>query len=110
MIPKDLKIPRNRINFILEKGNSTRSSLFIIKYSENNENFSRFCVIISKKFEKSAIKRNRLRRQIFEGIRLNLKENPSKKSLDIILIPKKSITDKDFDEIKEETNSILSRP
>jgi ribonuclease P protein component len=36
---------------------------------------SRFAVVVSKKVYKSAVKRNRIRRRIFEVIRLNLKSD-----------------------------------
>lgn len=101
MIAKELRLKRNAINYLLKKGSSATSNLFILKYGENNEDFSRFCVIISKKLAVKAVLRNRVRRQIYEAIRtcetLNQFGN-----YDIILIPKKKILDKDFSEIKED--------
>ena len=48
-----------------------KSDFFIIKKSDNNLAFSRFGVVISKKVSKSAVKRNKIKRIIFDFIRLN---------------------------------------
>ena len=48
-----------------------KSNFFIAKFSSNKLNFSRFGVIISVKVSKSAVKRNKIKRIIFDFIRLN---------------------------------------
>ena len=100
MISKKYKVPRVDIPYILEKGQLTNSNLFIIRYKKNEEKFSRFRVIISKKLESKAVKRNKLRRQIYESIRLNLENNIENN--DYILIPKKKIIEKNYQEISED--------
>ncbi|MEK7553516.1 MAG: ribonuclease P protein component, partial [Patescibacteria group bacterium] len=50
---------------------SRRSDFFIIRMSINELFFSRFGVIISAKVSKSAVKRNRIKRIIYDFIRLN---------------------------------------
>lgn len=102
MIAKKYRVPREKIAFILRKGEEKASELFIIRSASNTENFSRFRTIVSRKIEKSAVKRNSLRRKIYEAIRLNLKENVTKRPKDIILIPKKKILQKTFEAIKED--------
>lgn len=93
MIAKKFRIPRVNIAYILEKGDEKRSKLFIIRYKKNNKKFCRYRVIISKKLDTQAVKRNRLKRQIYETIRLNLIDQPAeiKENLDLIFIPKKII-------------------
>lgn len=100
MILKKYKVPRVDIPYILNKGDLSNSDLFIIRSRKNNENFSRFRVIISKKLEAKAVKRNKLRRQIYEAIRLNI-EN-SIENNDFILIPKKKVIEKKYQEILED--------
>ena len=90
MISKEYKVPRVKISYILKKGQLTNSDLFIIRYIQNEEDYPRFRVIISKKLEPKAVKRNKLRRQLYETIRTNL--NKEAKNNDYILIPKKKIT------------------
>ncbi len=48
-----------------------KSNFFIAKFSSNKLNFSRFGLVISAKVSKSALKRNKIKRIIFDFIRLN---------------------------------------
>jgi ribonuclease P protein component len=57
------------LNFVYRNGKATHSRWFIIKTIENpKRKKSRAAVIVSKKILKSAVKRNRVRRQIYEYI------------------------------------------
>lgn len=101
MLAKKYRIRGNQIDYILDKGETHYSDLFIIKSKPSEEKFSRYGVIISAKLEKSAVKRNRLKRQIYEILRALSKEN-SKNNLDIVLIPKKRILTSTFEEIEKD--------
>ena len=109
MIAKDFRLKRNQIDYLISKGSSFNSKLFITKYTENNKDFSRFCVIISKKISTEAVTRNRLRRQIYESIRTSDILKDKLIHLDIILIPKKSILNNPFSEIKEDITNLPSK-
>ena len=109
MISKKFKVSREKIKYLLEKGAEMRSGLFIVRYEKNNEQFPGFCVIISRKMDKSAVKRNRLKRQIFEGIRLILAESENRGAIDLVLIPKKIILGKDFEEITNDLKHIFKK-
>ena len=41
-------------------------------FVRNTRGFTRFGVVVSKKVEKSAVKRNRIRRRVYEALRVNL--------------------------------------
>ena len=73
------------LRFVYRQGNAIRSSLITMKYTSNpRRKHGRFAVVISKKVIKSAVKRNRLRRRIYEIIRQEL---PTlKDSHDIVLM------------------------
>ncbi|MBI4231691.1 ribonuclease P protein component [Candidatus Peregrinibacteria bacterium] len=103
MLKQNLKVPRQYIAFILKKGHESISQLFIARYKKNEEHFSRYRVIISKKLHPKAVNRNRLRRQVYEAIRKNLSQNQS--NFDIILIPKKNILNKSYQEIEKDISS-----
>lgn len=63
----------NSLRFVYRQGESVRSSLMTVKYIENpRRKNSRFSVVISKKVLKSAVRRNRVRRRLYEIIRLEL--------------------------------------
>lgn len=64
-------------------GKSVKNPLFILKNKENNLNYSRFAVVVSKKISKKAVERNHIRRRFLAG----LKEIESKlKPADYIFI------------------------
>ncbi len=55
---------RKEIQRVFNKGDIVFSPYFNIKYNLNNLTYSRFCIIISKKISRSAIDRNKIKRQI----------------------------------------------
>lgn len=61
------------LKYLFKNGKSVRSPHITIRYSHNpRRKTNRFAVIISKKVIKSAVRRNRVRRRLFEIIRLEL--------------------------------------
>lgn len=111
MIAKKNRVPREKISYILSKGGSSTSRFFIIRYTGNDVNFSRYRTIVSKKIDAQAVNRNKLRRQIYEATRENIKiEEKNSPKYDIILIPKKSIKETDFKHISEDISSIILNP
>jgi ribonuclease P protein component len=96
----NLRFHRDRLD---KQGKVTHSPYFIV-ISAKRENISsevtgtgssdgdilpnsRFAILISKKLAKRAVDRNRLKRQMSEIVRLNLKLIPTGK--DFLIIPKK---------------------
>ena len=61
------------------------------------------------KVHKSAVKRNRVRRQIREALRLLLKDGLIKNGYYILVVAKKDVLDKDYAEISQEVKVLLSR-
>ena len=61
------------------------------------------------KVHKSAVKRNRVRRQIREALRLLLKDGKIKNGYYILVVAKKDTLDKDYAEISDEIKVLLSR-
>lgn len=49
-----------------------------LTFTENTRGFTRIAVVVSKKVAKSAVKRNRIRRRVYEALRLNLGLIPKK--------------------------------
>lgn len=61
---------RTSLRYVYTKGQTVRGSLLSIKYVENSRQPGyRLAVVISKKVSKSAVKRNRIRRRIYEVVR-----------------------------------------
>lgn len=108
MIKKNSKLKGEEIDYILEKGIEEASKLFIVRYNKNHRNSAGFCVIISRKISTKAVARNKIRRRIFEALRAINKELKIK-DLNIVLIPKKMIINKEFSEIKEDLQSLIEK-
>lgn len=60
----------NSLRYVYKNGKTARSRLFVVKITANKyRKKSRFAVVISKKVLKSAVRRNRVRRRVYEYIR-----------------------------------------
>lgn len=63
----------NSLNYVYRHGESLRSKHMIIKYCPNQRRDTyRIAVVVSRKVTKSAPKRNRIRRRIYEIFRTEL--------------------------------------
>lgn len=73
------------LRFVYKNGQVVRSRLATLKSTTNpHRKTPRFAVVVSKKVMKSAVRRNRIRRRIYEYLRLN---SPRLKSpMDIVII------------------------
>lgn len=105
MIAKKYRIPKTSIARILKKGMLFNSKLFVVRFIQNDKNFCRYRTIVSKKLEKEAVKRNKLRRKIYEAVREIEKETETGNK-DMILIPKKQIIKTSFDKLVEDIKTI----
>lgn len=67
----------NSLNYVYQKGRVVRAQTCMLKYVVNPKRDSyRAAVVVSKKVHKSAVVRNRIRRRIYETIRLaNIQKN-----------------------------------
>ncbi len=84
------KIAPNRLKKVKNQENN---KYFIIKTAPNDFSFSRFGIIISQKVSKKVIERNRIKRIIFNFIRLNnFHKLPGKDFLIIVLAPTNQLT------------------
>lgn len=95
---------RNRISDkqiiqkLFTKGNLYRDKYFIFKYIRSDSTNSEFAVIVSKKISKKAVKRNKVRRQVFEAIRLNLNLTSD---LSAVIIAKTSVQEVKYEKIND---------
>lgn len=65
--------------------------------------------VVGKKVHKSAVKRNRIKRQVREVVRLLLKENKLKPGFHAAFMAKPEIFDKKYEEIEKDVISLLKR-
>lgn len=86
MIPASLRFHgHNSLRYVYANGKAVRSPQLTIKWSKNtHRTTSRISVVVSKKVLKGAIGRNRIRRRLYEYMRLN--EPRLKENFDLVLI------------------------
>jgi len=76
MLEKKLRIKKTDFNIIYKKGRSFGNDIFYIRYLPNRKDYSQFAIVISVKTEKSAVKRNWMRRVARSEIKRNLDKIP----------------------------------
>ena len=69
----------------------------------------KLAIAVGLKVHKSAVKRNKLKRQISEVLRLLLKDGQIKNGYYILVVARKDVLDKDYAEISQEIKVLLSR-
>lgn len=90
------------------KGKTSRGDFLNIKIVENNTDISRFGFVVSVKISKKSVLRNKIKRRLRECARLNLVK--IKPGFDIVIIAiKKDIINQSFDDICEETITLLKK-
>lgn len=108
MIPTKLRFHgHGSLRYLHRNSRALRSRYFAVKVLSNpRRKSSRFAVIVSKKTHKSAVGRNRIRRRVYEILRL---ENPKfAGTYDIaIIVTSGEVMSADFVELTEQLTEIL---
>ncbi len=65
-------------------------------------------VVTSAKLDKSAVRRNRMRRRCREALRLAVSESPKEVVVQLILLPRSSSLTAPFDELLQDARRLLS--
>ena len=68
---------------------------------------SRFGFVISKKIDKRAVVRNRIKRLLREVVRSNLEKIPD--GFDVVFVVRPSIVGKNYEEVSSEFDKVLSK-
>ncbi len=102
MLPKTRRLSRRDLNICNLSGKVLRFPHFWLKYLDNKLEYSRFAVVTSTKLSKSAVIRNKLRRNIYRNIKNNFI------NYDVIFFPQKSMLNLDNEKIGVEINKTVS--
>ena len=62
---------RGGVRYVYQKGTTVRRSKMSLVFVKNTRGFTRVAVVVSKKVMKTAVKRNRIRRRVYETLRNN---------------------------------------
>lgn len=99
---------RGGVRFTYQKGKTIRTPKMSLVHNDNSRGHQRFAVVISKKVIKSAVGRNRVRRRVYEAIRMNLPYFKDKKDC-IFVIYSKEVKDTPFDELIKNVRDLLEQ-
>ena len=89
--------------FFSQKYKKIGDDIFLIYYQKNDLSYPRFALLPDKKIFKKAVKRNKIRRQVYTIIREILKERKIK-NFDFFIMIKK---EEKFNQLKESLTKIL---
>lgn len=110
MLPAGYRLQKDRdIRRAIGKGYKAFGLTLGLKFLPNKLEKSRFCFVISTKISKKAVKRNKLKRQLREIIRLNLDKISPHYDVVILTKPKAGVLEKDYQELEEELLGLLKR-
>jgi ribonuclease P protein component len=104
MLRREFRIPRG-IRF--NNSRLTANPLFTLKVNENGLSFNRFAIIVSKKVDKRAVIRNRIRRLISSC--LEEVYNKLQQGKDTIFIVKRGAINKSRQDFFKEIESVLEK-
>ena len=73
-------------------GKTLRRAGMSLVFGENTRGFTRVAVVVSKKVMKTAVGRNRIRRRVYEALRVNFDLIPKKNDYIFVVYDKKVAT------------------
>jgi ribonuclease P protein component len=92
---------------VFKKGKGVEGIFLFLKAKNNDLDKSRFGFVVSQKVSKKAVVRNKIKRRL-RGIIIS-KKNFIKSGLDIVILTKKGIEQKNFLEIEKELMELLRK-
>lgn len=108
MLPKKNRLNLKKETFFKRKNNLFYNGfLFGVSFLKENSQPSKFAFLVSKKIDKRATKRNRIKRLLAAAVREFLPQ--IKDGFKFVFLVKKEILDKDFWEIKKEVKNFLEK-
>ena len=97
------------LRFVYQQGKTVRGPLMALKFAPNPRRRSyRLAVVVSRKVHKSAVKRNRIRRRIYEIIRHHMPEFKTPSEL-VITVYQAEVADLSADDLQKAINELLKK-
>lgn len=97
------------LNYVYKNGQSSRSRFFVLKIIENKKRKNtRIAVVVSKKVLKSAVRRNRIRRRVYESLRYRMAN--FEKKFDIVLtVSNSEVYSMPYKNIEDQLNQLFTQ-
>lgn len=99
---------RGGVRYVFQKGKTIRTPVFSLVFMHNSRGYRRFAVVVSKKVLKTAVGRNRIRRRVYEALRLEFADFPEPMDY-IFVVYNKSVATMPFLELRHTIRELLSR-
>lgn len=99
---------RGGVRYTYQKGKTIRTPKLSLVYAPNTRGHQRFSVVVSKKVEKTAVGRNRIRRRVYEALRVELPSFTQPKDC-IFVVFSKDLSTMPFSELQALIRSLLSQ-
>lgn len=112
LLKRNKRLQVHEVLHVLKEAQEKRSPDFVLRFAENTLTHHRYCLVISRKLLRSAVMRNRLRRQLYHLLSNFEHENktPGSPSYDFIIYVRKSALDKSFKELHTSLSSLFLTP
>lgn len=95
------------LKYLFKNGKTARNRVLAFRYIENkNRVHTRVSVVVGKKVSKSAVKRNRIRRRVFEILRTNWDQVPEGYDISVTVFSIELLT-MTHDELKRNVLGVL---
>lgn len=99
---------RGGVRYTYKDGKILRAKNLSLVFAPNSRHRQRFAISVSKKVLKSAAGRNRIRRRVYEAIRLELPKYKAKTDC-VFIVYSKDFMDMPFSEIKRQVHGLLQQ-
>lgn len=99
---------RGGVKYTYRHGKTIRTPKISLVFNDNSRGFTRTAVVVSKKVEKTAVSRNRIRRRIYEAVRLELPKYHKARDY-VFVVYSKDLLNMSFKELCELIDSLFKR-
>ena len=97
---------RGGVRYVYQHGKTVRRQQIALVFAPNTKGYTRFAVVVSKKVEKSAVGRNRIRRRVYEALRLNFDTIPNKMDY-VFVVYSTEVMRMPFRELEEKIGELI---
>ncbi|KPJ55541.1 hypothetical protein AMJ49_06885 [Parcubacteria bacterium DG_74_2] len=108
MLVKQNRLKNKRdFDIVFKEGKGFKEDFLFLKIKDNDLEFSRFGIVVSKKISNKAVIRNKIKRRLREILRRKI--DKLKKGVDVILITSPGIEKQEFKDLEGKVEKILKK-
>lgn len=107
MLAKRFRLDKKEFTFLKERGRKISTPFFSLLWGRGRGEGPRFGFVVSKKIDKRAVVRNKIKRRLAQALLSSLSK--IRPEVWLIFLAKKSLREKNFKEIRKEIDRVLKR-